>query len=146
MIGEEVFLGTGDLMTFLGSVGERGERGESNDEEDWKGTESWAVGKERKRGGGLFRVESLSLASSCWSCSSLKWNMAFFWEGLRLGTEPRETKAPGPWDGSVGNDRTASWPCQYPLAGAWSRLLNGTTALGGRVRVRGQVQQRSSLS
>jgi hypothetical protein len=92
MIGEEAFLGIGDLMTFRGSVGDRGE---SKDEEDGNGTESWAGGKERKRVGGLFSAES-SLASSSWSCSSLKWNMAFFWEGLRLGTEPRETKAPGP--------------------------------------------------
>jgi hypothetical protein len=94
MIGEEAFLGIGDLMTFRGSVGDRGDRGESN--EDGNGTESWAVGKERKREGRLFCVESSSLASSCWSWSSLKWNMAFFCEGLRLGTEPRETKAPGP--------------------------------------------------
>jgi len=92
MIGEEAFLGIGDLITFLGSVGDKGE----SNEEEGNGTEPWAVGKERKRGGGLFCVEPSWLASSCWSCSSLKWNMAFFWEGLRLGTEPRETKAPGP--------------------------------------------------
>jgi len=92
MIGEEAFLGIGDLMTFLGSVGDKGE---SNEEVDGNGTEPWAGGKERKRVGGVFCVESSSLGSS-WSCSSLKWNMAFFWEGLRLGTEPRETKAPGP--------------------------------------------------
>jgi hypothetical protein len=92
MIGEEAFLGIGDLKTFRGSVGDRGE---SNDEVDGNGTESWAGGKERKREGRLFWVES-SLASSCWSCSSLKWNMAFFCDGLRLGREPRETKAPGP--------------------------------------------------
>jgi hypothetical protein len=95
MIGEEAFLGIEDLKEFRGSVGDRGE---SNAEEDGNGTESWAGGRERKRGGGLFweRWGKSSLASSSWPCSSLKWNMAFFWGGLRLGREPRETKAPGP--------------------------------------------------
>ena len=93
MIGEEAFLGIGDLITFLGSARDKGE---SNDDDDeGNGTESWAVGKERKGDGGLFCVEP-SLASSCWSCSSLKWNMAFFWEGLRLGKEPRGRNVPGP--------------------------------------------------
>ena len=92
MIGEEAFLGIGDLITFLGSARDKGE---SNDDDEGNGTESWAVGKERKGVARFFCVEP-SLASSCWSCSSLKWNMAFFWEGLRLGKEPRETKTPGP--------------------------------------------------
>jgi hypothetical protein len=77
MIGEEAFLGSEDLKPggeFWSSVGDRGE---SNDEEDGNGTESRAGGRERKREGRLFCWES-SLASSCWSCSSLKWNMALF--------------------------------------------------------------------
>jgi hypothetical protein len=79
MIGEEAFLGIGDL-TGDGIRGPVGERGESNDEVDGNGTESWAGGKERKREGGVFcgRWVESSLASSSWSCSSLKWNMALF--------------------------------------------------------------------
>jgi hypothetical protein len=99
MIGEEEFLGSGDLTASGGYWGSIGDRGESKDVEDGNGTESWTGGRERKREGWLFCWEywtDPSFTSSCWSCSSLKWNKAFFWVGLRLGREPRETKAPGP--------------------------------------------------
>ena len=98
IIGEEAFLGIGDLNANEESWDSMGDKGESSDEEDGNGTESWAGGKERKRGGGLFceRWGGESSLASSWSCSSLKWNMGFFWVGLRLGREPRETKAPGP--------------------------------------------------
>jgi len=46
---EEAFLGIGDLSE--GSRGSVGDRGESRDEEDGKGTESWADGREMKRDG-----------------------------------------------------------------------------------------------
>jgi hypothetical protein len=79
--GEEVFLGIEDLEPSRGLRGSVGDRGESKAEVDGNGTESWAGGRERKREGRLLCerwVELSSLASSCWSCSSLKWNMAFF--------------------------------------------------------------------
>jgi hypothetical protein len=80
IIGEEAFLGIGDLKVGEEFRGSMGDSGESNDEVDGNGTESWAGGRERKREGGLFceRWVGSSLASSCWSCSSLKWNMGLF--------------------------------------------------------------------
>ena len=40
MIGEEAFLGIGDLTAFGEKCGSVGDRGESNEEEDGNGTES----------------------------------------------------------------------------------------------------------
>ena len=54
MIGEDAFLGIGDLKAWEEFWGSVGDRGESNAEEDGNGTESWAGGRERKREGGLF--------------------------------------------------------------------------------------------
>lgn len=52
MIGEEEFLGIGDLAKI--GDGSVGDRGESREEEDGNGTESRAGGRERKRDGRLF--------------------------------------------------------------------------------------------
>ena len=53
MIGEEEFLGIGDLpeIRYRGSVGDRGD---SREEEDGKGTESRAGEREMERDGKLF--------------------------------------------------------------------------------------------
>jgi hypothetical protein len=96
MTGEEAFLWSGLLTAFgvnCGSVGDR-----EDEEDDGNGTESCVGGRERKREGWLFcwKYWTESSFTSGWSCSSLKWNKAFFWVGLRLGRLPRETKAPGP--------------------------------------------------
>ena len=54
MIGEDEFLGSGDLAENGDGWGSVGDRGESREEEDGKGTESLAGGRERKRDGRLF--------------------------------------------------------------------------------------------
>jgi hypothetical protein len=51
MIGEEAFLEIEALVASGEWCGIVGDSGESNDDEDGKGTESWAGGRERNRGG-----------------------------------------------------------------------------------------------